>query len=143
MTTDPGAPRTDELARNVALHAIADPILSALDGTGLTEDDDAARLLARSAVDQHTVTWETDVNSAGVPVRRYVMRGAWEVDPAPPRVPAHDELLHSVAETYGPHPFVRQSYKGRQIDVCAHFTRTSSHEASTCGAGKDDPIHAV
>ncbi len=53
-----------------------------------------------------------------------------------------DELLHGVAEAYGPHAFVPQSYKGQQIDACAHFTMVNSHEASQCSAGVDDAIHA-
>ena len=53
-----------------------------------------------------------------------------------------DELSTSVARTYGPHPFVRQAYKGRQLDSCAHFTQTSSYEATQCGAPARDPIHA-
>lgn len=239
MTTDPGAPRTDELARNAALHALAGAIQTeGYDAFGMGRDADPERV-ASGVLDQHTVTWETDVNSAGVPVRRYVLRGAWEVNPtalrtaldampapdpaelirpvpargslvryagrewfvgrstvtrqgwvsldlvsadrdggkradeangiphfkvdavhppvtSPAGVPAdavqalpdeevdrrrHPGLLHGIAETYGPHPFVRQSYKGRQIDACAHFTRISSHEASICGASADDPVH--
>jgi hypothetical protein len=31
-----------------------------------------------------SITWETDINANGVPVRRYVLRGEWEVDPQPP-----------------------------------------------------------
>jgi hypothetical protein len=85
-------------------------------------------------------TFEREVNAKGVPMRRLHVVGEWEMDPNPPEQ-RPDELLHTVAETYGPHPFVRQSYKGRQIDACAHFTRTSSYEASTCGAGADDPMH--
>lgn len=73
---DPGAPRTDEIARNVALHAIADHIRC--------EDSDAdGQYCASRLLDDiiTSVTWERDVNSAGVPVRRYVLRGEWLVDP--------------------------------------------------------------
>jgi hypothetical protein len=83
-TKDPGAPRTDELARNVALHALADAIGAA--GYAAYEmgaDADPERV-ANDILGTHTVTWERDINSAGVPVRRYVMRGEWTVDPEPP-----------------------------------------------------------
>lgn len=82
MTTDPGAPRTDELARNAALHAIADAIRD----LGFSFNA-VAPLVAEHLTTNNTVTWETDVNSAGVPVRRYVLRGAWEVNPNPPPAP--------------------------------------------------------
>jgi len=72
---------TDELARNAARNAIADLLLSALDGTSFTEDYESTSVLADTAVRNHTVTWEREVNEANVPVRRYVLRSAWEVDP--------------------------------------------------------------
>jgi hypothetical protein len=80
-TIDPGAPRTDELARNAALHALTDAIREVgynFYGSGPEGDPE---VVAGRLTSDHTVTWETDVNSAGVPVRRYVMRGEWEVDP--------------------------------------------------------------
>ena len=96
MTTDPGAPRANELARNAAMHALADlhreytgPL-----GDGSTD----AERVAKSIADNHTVTWETDINSAGVPVRRYVLRGAWEVDPNPPTGPTKAERLRIEAD---------------------------------------------
>jgi hypothetical protein len=37
---------------------------------------------AHAVLDAHpSVRWERDVNSHGVPVRRYVLCAAWEVDP--------------------------------------------------------------
>lgn len=37
---------------------------------------------AHAVLDAHpSVRWERDVNSHGVPVRRYVLQGPWEVDP--------------------------------------------------------------
>jgi hypothetical protein len=65
---DPDAPRTDELARNAAFNALLEIL-----------DERSAHTVA----DEHTVTWERDVNANGQPVRRYVLRGAWEVDPEP------------------------------------------------------------
>lgn len=103
---DPGAPRTDELARNAALHDIANHIEG--------EDSEAdGQYCANRLLDDMvaSVTWETDVSSAGVPVRRYVLRGGWEVDPLGPRtVPTEpkpnvlDELRAWLA-TYPPFPF--------------------------------------
>jgi hypothetical protein len=78
MTQDPGAPRTDELARNAALNAITDVLFAA----PINQASHAVASLNAAAVTwDHTVTWERDVNEHGVPVRRYVLRGAWEVDP--------------------------------------------------------------
>ena len=47
------------------------------------EGDAANRMrgLAAAYADTHVITWEQAVNTAGVPVRRYVARSAWEVDP--------------------------------------------------------------
>jgi hypothetical protein len=39
---------------------------------------------AAAIVAAHTVTWERTVDEHGQPVRRYVLRGEWEVDPEPP-----------------------------------------------------------
>ena len=75
---NPGAPITDELARNAVRNTIADRLADAFD-TG----DIHAGIVADTIADEHTVTWETDINAAGVPVRRYVLRGEWEVDPEP------------------------------------------------------------
>jgi hypothetical protein len=58
--------KTDELARNAAYNALTEVI-----GWGA----------ARNVTKGHTVTWERDVNEHGQPVRAYVLRGAWEVDP--------------------------------------------------------------
>lgn len=88
MTTDPGAPRTDELARNAARNALAEAIRRVgynFYGAGPEGDPD---VVAEHLTNDHTVTWETDVSSAGAPVRRYVLRGAWEVDLNPPAAPA-------------------------------------------------------
>lgn len=75
---DPGTPDNDEIARNVALHAIAEQ----LDANPYRDGDyEGAVGTAADVLRKMTVTWERDVNSAGVPVRRYVLRGAWEVDP--------------------------------------------------------------
>jgi hypothetical protein len=77
---DPGAPRTDELARNAALHALADTI-----NDGMPHSYDLGyedfEVAAKAITDTHSVTWERDVNGAGVPVRRYVMWSEWTVDP--------------------------------------------------------------
>lgn len=69
---NPGAPETDHLARAAARNTLTD--------CGLGEGTAAlGEILAA-----HSFTWETDINANGVPVRRYVMRGEWEVDPTPP-----------------------------------------------------------
>jgi hypothetical protein len=60
---------TDEIARNVAYNRLLDIL-----------DERSAHTVA----DTHTVTFERTVNEHGQPVRRYVLRGAWEVDPNPP-----------------------------------------------------------
>lgn len=78
---DPGAPKADELARNAARNALIIPIGSITDGTGITEDSEVIGAIADTVTRNHTVTWERDVNANEVPVRRYVLRGAWEVDP--------------------------------------------------------------
>jgi hypothetical protein len=108
MTTDPGAPRTDELARNAALHALADAIRAGSDGVGANgewhfpEPEDLAAGALPDLAD--SILWETDVNSAGVPVRRYVLRGAWEVNPAPVRgVPRHPRGCMSCGNPNVPH----------------------------------------
>lgn len=136
MTTDPGAPRTDELARNAALHVLSDAIgAEGYSAYAMGQDADPERV-ASGILDSHTVTWETDINSAGVSVRRYVLRGGWDVDPTAARQP--------VVATIGaaePHPFVGTRYKGRDIDSCSHVTMTSSHTGSMCAAGADDPLH--
>lgn len=79
--SSPGAPKTDELARNAARNALIIPIGSITDGTGITEDSEVIGAIADTVTRNHTVTWERDVNANEVPVRRYVLRGAWEVDP--------------------------------------------------------------
>lgn len=84
---DPGAPRTDALAENQALSTVTETLLSTLDGTSFTEDEESASFIAAAVVRNHTVTWETDINSEGVPVRRYVLRGTWEVDPDSAELP--------------------------------------------------------
>lgn len=74
-TRDPGTPQTDESARYAALHAIAHVI-------GREDDEvDDYRIADLILAEHVSATWERDVNSAGVPVRRYVLRGPWEVDP--------------------------------------------------------------
>lgn len=59
---------TDRLAENAAQNALEDLMRPTV---------------ARAIVGAHTVTWERGVSAAGVPVRRYVLRGGWEVDPQP------------------------------------------------------------
>lgn len=81
MTDNPGAPRTDPLAENQANNAVADVFRSEL-------DDDTAYRLAKTLTRTHPTTWERDRNGAGVAVRRYVLRGEWEVDPEAEH-PAH------------------------------------------------------
>jgi len=73
---DPGAPRTDKTARDAALNAIAAHVEQ--EEPEAQGDYCATRLLDDLIT---SVTWERDVNANGVPVRRYVLRGAWEVDP--------------------------------------------------------------
>ncbi len=75
--------QNDALAANAARNAIRDMILHS-DGTGSDAVGTTAEVVADQMVLDHAVTWETDVNAAGIPVRRYVLRGEWEVDPAPP-----------------------------------------------------------
>lgn len=80
---NPSAPVTDELARNAARNALADIVGAAAvdlteDGVGNTEEN--AGRIADEIVATHSTRWEHDVNDAGVTVRRYVLRGAWEVD---------------------------------------------------------------
>jgi hypothetical protein len=94
--------KTDELARNAAYNAIR---LEHVDATGPHGDGlrDCERM-ARYVVDSHTVTWERDANENGVPVRRYVLRGAWEVDPEPRavRIQKGDVVRYDDIE-FGPH----------------------------------------
>lgn len=81
---DPGTPATDELARNAALNAIVDQLVSM---PPIDAEDYATYERTRAGVlgllSTHTVTWERDVNANGVAVRCYVLRGPWEVDPEP------------------------------------------------------------
>lgn len=72
MNTDinPPTPVTDLSAWGVTRRKLADLI----GGTSRADQ----------ILDSHVVTWETDINANGVPVRRYVLRGEWEVDPRPP-----------------------------------------------------------
>jgi hypothetical protein len=46
-----------------------------------------------------------DVNAAGVPVRRLVVHGEWEVDPNPPAVPQVErgDVVHYVDREFGEH----------------------------------------
>lgn len=77
-TQDPGRVKSDELARNAARNAIRDMLDGAAgDGAPAGRCGPVADHLTR----HHDVTWERDVNSAGMAVRRYVMRGEWTVDP--------------------------------------------------------------
>jgi hypothetical protein len=82
--TDPGAPKTDELARNAALHALAD-LIGQESQSGVLMTYASPEQIAAQIAAAHTVTWERDVSPTGVPVRQYVLRGAWEVDPEAPR----------------------------------------------------------
>jgi len=66
----------------VALHALTD--LISPEGRGSWTDAGPAQIAAQ-VTNNHTVTWERDVNANGVPVRRYVLRGMWQVDPEAPR----------------------------------------------------------
>lgn len=69
--------------------------------------DQGAESMAVRFANRHTITWERDVNDAGVPVRRYVARSAWEVDLATRSRSA--EALRRVldeihrADEFGPH----------------------------------------
>lgn len=73
----PGGPENDETARWQAWTTIRDML------------DDAANINARAGrsgavadylTRHHVVTWERDVDSAGLAVRRYVLRGNWELE---------------------------------------------------------------
>lgn len=77
----PGAPATEPLAVETARTAIAELVLPAMDqeDAEVAENDSAA--IGALFADAHTITWERDVNSAGVPVRRYAARGEWVIDP--------------------------------------------------------------
>lgn len=82
MNTDinPGAPATDELARNAAINAISCELLN----SGVSTNPGLTDRIGYALAAMHAITWETDINANGVPVRRYVLRGEWEVDPTPP-----------------------------------------------------------
>jgi hypothetical protein len=78
--------KTDELARNAALHAIGDAVSGSLDYATRHAYDYGASVNTQLVTDAviglaASVTWEREVNEHGQPVRRYVLRGAWEVDP--------------------------------------------------------------
>ena len=80
--------QSDPLASNAARNILAAFIASY--SVDLTEDEAAdtmenAERIAGIIVTEHTITWEHTVNDAGVAVRRYVARSAWEVDPNPPK----------------------------------------------------------
>ena len=68
----------DHIAWNLARNGIRDM----LDG-GAGDDASAGRAgpVADHLTRYHDVSMERDVNDGGVPVRRYVLRGPWEVDP--------------------------------------------------------------
>jgi hypothetical protein len=72
--------KTDELARNAARNAVRD-LLADEDCSRVMPDGDGAERVADWVMSGFTVTWERNVNEHGQPVRRYVLRGAWEVDP--------------------------------------------------------------
>lgn len=81
------APRTDEMARGAAYRQIEELIRQADD---LCNAEPRLTIgvvgeAASAVVSEHVVTWERDVNANGVPVRRYVLRGMWQVDPEAPR----------------------------------------------------------
>lgn len=71
--------KTDELARNAARNTLADIANRRIEEDALAYN--IHRYIADSVVNTHTVTWERVVNEHGKAVRRYVLRGAWEVDP--------------------------------------------------------------
>lgn len=50
---------------------------------------------AHAVLDAHpSVRWEREVNGRGVAVRRYVLRGEWEVDPEAATVEPQARELH-------------------------------------------------
>jgi len=63
---------TDQLANNAAGHAITDILDRAGDGIDLDSD-----VVGRLVADAHEVTWEQRDG-----LRRLVLRGTWEIDPA-------------------------------------------------------------
>lgn len=69
----PGAPTTSAEAIDMANEGIRGML-------GGNVDDNAGRIgpVAEYIVRHHDVTIETNVGAAGAPVRRYVLRGAWE-----------------------------------------------------------------
>lgn len=73
--------QNDPLAAEWARAAIIEMVLGE---DGRTVGPTVAGIISSAFADDHLIAWERSVNSAGVPVRRYVARSAWEVDPAAP-----------------------------------------------------------
>lgn len=104
--------KTDPLAENHARNALADMLYHSnvdLSEDGCGDPEDNADHLAGLVTDAHVVTWERQVNidpghgpTRGTPgdpnvyVRRYVLRGAWEVDPEGERY--FDEIERQLKE---------------------------------------------
>lgn len=105
MTENPGAPRTDVLAENAALTQLINLLTE--DDCPLGEPQGAASYLLAA----HTVTWERGRNGAGVAVRRYVLRGEWEVDPEAEH-PAH--TIDTSIRT-GDRVYYRDGRDGRRV----------------------------
>lgn len=86
----------DEIARNVALHRLADQIREVGNGDLMRYADQILR--------SYGVTWEREVNANGVAVRRPVLRGEWEADPEPPvHAVRLGDRVHYVDEEHGEH----------------------------------------
>lgn len=155
MTTDPAVPAPDVLAVERFRTVLTDSVVWAQRNE--TSEVDSVLAEFPSAQFVH------DVNSAGVPVRRLVVHGEWEVDPNPPKV---DPRLGEAARVLGPsltspadpyrtdappipwapaesptHPFEPVRYKGRIEEGCGHFTRINSHEGTMCGEPRSATIH--
>lgn len=73
----PGGPENDETARRQAWTTIRDM----LDGAaGVNARAGRSGAVADHLTRHHVATWERDVDSAGRAVRRYVLRGEWELE---------------------------------------------------------------
>jgi hypothetical protein len=82
----PGAPREDEAAKAAALYEFGNAVFNGpvdLNEDGVGNSEENADLIAKAILRAHTTTWERDVDSAGNPVHRYVVRGRWAADPGP------------------------------------------------------------
>jgi hypothetical protein len=86
MSTDPGHPQPDVMALQKLRTVLADTIRDHTGEVALTDGWVDSEMVALALMEHFpTAQFEHDVNSNGVAVRRVIVRGEWEVDPAPPR----------------------------------------------------------